>query len=600
MTEKNIETIRHSFAHVLASAVYQMFPEAKFGIGPTIEDGFYYDFELPRTLIPEDLEIIESKMKDIIKSGVKFEGKQIKIAEAKKFFEEAKQPYKIELIADLEKKEKSRRSDAADVGIPTNASGKVTIYKTGDFVDLCSGPHVDSTKDLNLKSFKLTSIAGAYWKGNENNAMLQRIYGVAFENEKDLKKYMQEEEEAKKRDHRLINKTMDLFSISDEVGAGFVMLHPNGAMIRHEIEKYWKDEHLKNGYQLVYTPHVGRVGLWKKSGHWDHYREMMYPSMKIDKVEYLLKPMNCPFHVMIYKSHLHSYKELPIKLAEIGTVYRYEKPGVLHGLLRVRMITQDDAHIFCRPEQVEEEVAKVYDLSKEMLTKFGFKKFEIELALRDEANKKNYIGSEANWKKAEEALRAVLKKKNLKFKEGPGEAKFYGPAIDIKLLDALGRPWQGPTIQVDFNFPEKFNLTYIDEHGKKQRVAMIHRTVLGAIGERFIGNLIEHYAGLFPLWLAPEQVRVLIISDKFKKFGETIVKELVESGIRAKLDDSNESLGKKIRNAELQKINYMLIIGEKEEKAGTVSVRNNSKGDLGSMTIKKLSNKLLTEIKQKK
>ncbi|MCX6811846.1 MAG: threonine--tRNA ligase, partial [Candidatus Berkelbacteria bacterium] len=374
MTEKNLETIRHSFAHVLAAAVYQMFPEAKFGIGPTIEDGFYYDFELPRTLIPEDLEIIKGKMKDIIKSEVKFEKKEVEISEAKKFFEEAKQPYKIELIEDLKAEEKK----------------KVTIYKSGDFVDLCSGPHVESTKDLNPKAFKLTSIAGAYWRGNENNAMLQRIYGVAFESEEDLKKYLEKEEEAKKRDHRLINKTMDLFSISDEVGAGFVLLHPNGARIRHEIEKYWKDEHLKRGYDLVYTPHIGRIGLWKKSGHYDHYREMMYPSMKIDKEQFLLKPMNCPFHVMIYKSHLHSYKELPIKLAEIGTVYRYEKAGVLHGLLRVRMITQDDAHIFCRPDQLEEEITKVYDLAKEMLGKFGFEKFEIELALRDEANKKNY------------------------------------------------------------------------------------------------------------------------------------------------------------------------------------------------------------------
>jgi threonyl-tRNA synthetase len=326
----------------------------------------------------------------------------------------------------------------------------------------------------------------------------------------------------------------------------------------------------------------------------------MYPSMQIDKVKYLLKPMNCPFHVMIYKSHLHSYKELPIKLAEIGTVYRYEKPGVLHGLLRVRMITQDDAHIFCRPDQLEEEISGVYDLAKEMLGKFGFEKFEIELALRDEANKKNYIGSEENWKKAEEALRAILKKKNLKFKEGPGEAKFYGPAIDIKLMDALGRPWQGPTIQVDFNFPEKFDLNYIDEHGKKQRVVMIHRTVLGAIGERFIGNLIEHYAGLFPLWLAPEQVRILTISDKFNDYAQEICQKLLDAEIRAKIDDSNESLGKKIRNAELEKVPYMFIVGKKEKKAGTVAIRHHSKGDLGSKKLEEILKILVSEIKEKK
>jgi threonyl-tRNA synthetase len=584
MTEKNLETIRHSFAHVLAAAVYQMFPEAKFGIGPTIENGFYYDFELPRTLIPEDLEIIEGKMKNIIKAGIKFEGKEISVAEAKKFFQEAKQPYKIELIEDLA------------------AEGKkeVKIYKSGDFVDLCFGPHVESTSELNAKAFQLTSIAGAYWRGNENNAMLQRIYGVAFVSEEDLKKYLAQEEEAKKRDHRLINKTMDLFEINDEVGAGFVILHPNGARIRHEIEKYWKDEHFKRGYDLVYTPHIGRIDLWKKSGHWDHYREMIYPSMKIDKEQFLLKPMNCPFHVMIYKSKLHSYKDLPIRLAEIGTVYRYEKAGVLHGLLRVRMITQDDAHIFCRPDQLEEEIAKVYDLAKEMLGKFGFEKFEIELALRDEANKKNYIGSEENWKKAEETLRAVLKKKSLSFKEEPGEAKFYGPAIDIKLLDALGRPWQGPTIQVDFNFPEKFDLNYIDEHGKKQRVVMIHRTVLGAIGERFIGNLIEHYGGLFPLWLAPEQVRILPISDKFNDYAQKVLDALVTDDIRAKIDDSNESLGKKIRNAELEKVPYMFIVGEKEKKAETISIRHHSKGDLGSKKLEEILKILVSEIKEKK
>lgn len=580
---KNLEKIRHSFAHIMAAAVYEMFPEAKFGIGPTIEDGFYYDFDLPRTLIPEDLPLIEERMKKILKKDIKFAKKEVTTAEAKKLFETAKQNYKVELLEDIEKK----------------GEKKVTIYKSGNFVDLCSGPHVSSSKELDPESFKLTSIAGAYWKGNEKNSMLQRIYGVAFADKKELKNHLKELEEAKKRDHRKINKEMDLYTISDEVGAGFVILRPNGAIIRHEIEKFWNELHLKNDYQLIYTPHVGKLDLWKKSGHWNHYREMMYPPMKLDNVTYLLKPMNCPFHVMVYKSDIRSYRDLPYKTAEIATVYRYEKPGVLHGLLRVRMITQDDAHVFCREDQLEEEIEKVYDLAMEMLKIFGFEKFEAELAVRDEANKKNYIGEEKNWQKAEEALVAVLNKKKQKYTRAEGEAKFYGPSIDIKLIDAFGRAWQGPTIQVDFNFPEKFDLNYIDEHGKKQRVVMIHRTVLGALGERFIGNLIEHYGGHFPLWLAPEQARVLPVSDKFNEYGSEVVEKLKQAGIRAKIDDSSESLNKKIRNAELQKVPYMLVVGEKEKKRGGVAVRHNKEGDMGAKRVEDLVKEMKKEIDKK-
>jgi len=582
MEDSKLKKIRHSLAHVMAAAVWQMFPETKFGIGPTIENGFYYDFDLPRTLIPEDLPLIEERMKKIIKEDVKFIKKSINIDKAIKFFTKANQKYKIELLKDLRKK----------------GEKQVTLYKSGDFVDLCRGPHLKSTKELDPDAFKLVSIAGAYWKGSETNPMLQRIYGVAFENKKDLVKHLRYLKEVEKRDHRKLGKEMDIFQISDEIGAGLPIFQPNGALIRDEIERFWKEEHRKRGYKYIYTPHIGKLSLWKKSGHWQHYREMMYSPIEIDGTKYLLKPMNCPFHVQVYKSDVRSYRDLPFKTAEIGTVYRWEKPGVLHGLLRVRMISQDDAHIFCRINQLEKEIEDVLELAFYMLKSFGFKEFEIELAVRDEAGKKNYIGKENYWQRAEAALVSVLDKKKLKYVRAEGEAKFYGPSIDIKLKDALGRFWQGPTIQVDFNFPEKFNLNYIDEQGKKIRPVMVHRTVLGAM-ERFIGNLIEHWAGHFPLWLAPEQVRILPVSDKFKGYADKLGKRCQEMGIRFRVDEAAETLGKRIREAEIKKIPYILVVGEKEERSETVAVRHSKRGDLGKMRMIDFLKKIKKEIETK-
>jgi len=451
MKKLKIEIIRHSISHVLAAAVEQLFPGVKFGIGPVIKDGFYYDFDNLK-ISKEDLSKIEEKMRQLIKQDLKFAKKEISQAEAKKIFKN--QPYKLELLAGLK---------------------KITIYKTGDFVDLCRGPHIKSTKEIKSNVFKLTKIAGAYWRGDEKNKMLQRIYGVAFNSQKELNEYLAKQIEAEKRDHRQLNQMLDLYQISDEVGAGLIILHPKGAIIREEIEKFWKQEHQKHGYQYVSSPHIGKLDLWKKSGHWEFYRENLYPPMEIEGNQYLLKPMNCPFHVQIYQSQIRSYKELPIRYCELGTVYRYEKTGVLHGLLRVRGFTQDDAHIFCRPDQLAQEVVGVLNLALFMLKSFGFKEYQFELAVRDaKAKKKNYLGSDKIWQKAEKALVYALEKKKLKYYRAEGEAVFYGPKIDIKLIDALGRGWQGPTIQVDFNFPEKFDLNYIDN-----KVALVIKNTPG-------------------------------------------------------------------------------------------------------------------------
>ena len=580
-----IETIRHSTSHLLAAAIQNLFPGAKFGIGPTIEDGFYYDFELSRSLIPADLPKIEKKMKELAKKNLKFEKKEMTVDRAIELFKKLKQPYKIELIKDLKKNEKAK---------------KVTVYQTGDFIDLCRGPHIKSTKEINPDAFKLTKIAGAYWKGNEKNKMLQRVYGVAFNNKKELAAYLTKQAKAEKRDHRQINQVLNLYQISDEVGAGLAILHPNGAIIREEIEKFWKDEHRKNGYQYVTTPHIGKLDLWKKSGHWDFYRESLFSPIKIEENEYLLKPMNCPFHVQIYKSQIRSYRELPIRYCELGTVYRYEKAGVLHGLLRVRGFTQDDAHIFCTPEQVGQEVLGVLNLAIYMLKTFGFKKYEFELALRDpQAKKKKYLGDDKIWTKAEKSLVYALEKKKLKYHRAEGEAVFYGPKIDIKLIDALGRGWQGPTIQVDFNFPEKFNLNYIDNQGKKQQPIMIHRTVLGATDTRFLGCLLEHHGGALPLWLAPEQIWIIPVGSSHKKYAKEIGQMLQDSDFRFQIKDDNETVSKKIRDGEIQKIPYMLVVGDKELKANSVRVRHRNKGDIGLIKTKKFIEQVKEEIAKK-
>jgi len=581
-----IEIIRHSTSHVLSAVIQQLFPETKFGIGPIIENGFYYDFDLPRSLVPEDLPKIEKKMREIIKKNLKFEKEELTINKAIDLFKKLKQPYKVELIKGLQKEEKAK---------------KVTIYKTGDFTDLCRGPHIASTKEIKPDAFKLTKIAGAYWKGNEKNKMLQRIYGVAFNSKKELDEYLAKQTEAEKRDHRYLNNLLNLYQVSDEVGPGLVMLHPKGAIIREEIEKFWKEEHRKRSYQYVSSPHIGKLDLWKKSGHWEFYRENLYPPIKIEETEYLLKPMNCPFHVQIYQSQIRSYKELPVRYCELGTVYRYEKAGVLHGLLRVRGFTQDDAHIFCTPSQLGQEVLGVLDLALFMLKVFGFKEYEFELAVRDpKGKKKKYLGDDKIWDRAEKALVYALEKKKLKYHRAEGEAVFYGPKIDIKLIDALGRGWQGPTIQVDFNFPEKFELAYIDNEGKKQQPIMIHRTVLGATDTRFLGCLIEHYGGAFPVWLSPVQAQVISVGKRHQKYAQQIVKQFKEENIRMELKDDNETVSKKIRDGELQKIPYLLIVGDKEEKSDSVAVRDREKGNIGLMKTKKFIAQIKEEIEKRK
>lgn len=573
-----IDTIRHSLSHILAAAVLEMFPEAKLGIGPAIENGFYYDFDLPRTLIPEDLPILEDKMRAILAQKLPFEKTEVPITRAITESKKSKQTYKTELLADL-KKDKAK---------------KVTFYKTENFIDLCAGPHVKNTSEINPKAFKLTSIAGAYWKGDEKNKMLQRIYGVAFATPKELKSYLTLLEEAEKRDHRKLGKELDLFSLPEELGGGLPIWHPKGAILRENIEDFWKDIHKKNGYEYVYSPHIGNVNIWKKSGHWDFYRENLYSPMKIDSQEYLIKPMNCPFHIEIYQSQLRSYRELPIRYCELGTVYRYERSGVLHGLVRVRGFTQDDAHIFCREDQLESEISDVIKMADFMMKTFGFK-YKAYLSTKPE----KAIGSDKVWKVATKALENALKKSKVSYKVDPGEGVFYGPKIDIKLEDALGREWQGPTIQVDFNFPEKFNVTYIDQKGAKVRPVLVHRTVLGSM-ERFIGVLIEHFAGAFPIWLAPVQVHVITVGASSKKYSKEISDELVNAGIRVELANQNETVGKKIRDAELQKIPYMLVVGDKEVKSKSVAVRKLKDKKIVTVKFDKFLKDLQKEIEEKK
>lgn len=580
MSEKQendyLHRLRHSAAHIMAQAVLEKFPEGKLGIGPAIEDGFYYDFDLPRSLTPEDLVQIEARMKEIIRQSVPFEYKEISEAEAHKLF--ADQPYKLELVDGI------LHGGANEDGEASKEPPKLSIYKDGPFIDLCRGPHVASSKEINPEGIRLLKVAGAYWRGDEHRPMLQRIYGTAWPDKEQLDSYLHKLEEIERRDHRRLGKELDLFSTHDIGGAGLICWHPKGAVIRETIENFWRQEHRKRGYDIVYSPHIGRVDLWKISGHWDFYRENMYSPIDIDGVQYLLKPMNCPFAVLMYKTQTRSYRDLPLRWAELGTVYRYEKSGVLHGMLRVRGFTQDDAHIFCRPDQLLDEIVGVLDLAFFMLRTFGYQEFDVELSVRDPQNKKKFIGEDSIWENAEGALQGALQLRGIKYKVMPGEAKFYGPAIDIKMRDALGRGWQGPTIQVDFNFPERFDLTFVGEDGKEHRPVMVHRTVLGSM-ERFVGGLIEHYAGAFPVWLSPVQVQVIPIADRHHEYASAVLKRLQEAGLRAKLDDSAERMNAKVRNAQLQKIPYMLIIGDKEVEAGTVSVRLRSEENLGAKAL---------------
>ncbi len=582
---KNIDIIRHSLSHILAAAVFEMFPDAKFGIGPAIENGFYYDFDLPRTLIPEDLALLEEKMRAIVKANLKFQKADLSIANALKDFKKAKQPLKVELIKDIAKENPKAKT--------------VSIYRTGNFVDLCNGPHIDSTGEINPKAFKLTKISGAYWKGSEKNKMLQRIYGVAFKTPKELKNYLLMLKEAEKRDHRKLGKELDLFLISEDVGPGLVIWTPKGAIIRTEIENLIKEELKQRNYEYVYSPHIGKKNLWKTSGHWDLYRDKMYSSMKVEGVEYLVKPMNCPMHIAIYKNHMRSYRELPMRIAENATVYRFEQSGELSGLSRVRHITQDDAHIFCTPEHVKNEFVSLVDFMEKIFKIFGLTDLEMWLTTRDPKNKKKYLGDDETWIQAEKAIAQALKEKKYKFITAEGEAKFYGPSLDVMVKDAIGRKWQCTTIQVDFMLPRRFELRYKDKDGKEKIPAMIHRTILGSM-ERFISLIIEHYAGAFPLWLSPVQVEVIPVSEKFEKYAKEILKKLQVNNIRAIMNDANESLGKRIRNAQNQKVNYMLIVGEKERKAKTVAVRDRARGNLGAMKIEKFLEKILKEISTRK
>ncbi|MGD1820267.1 MAG: threonine--tRNA ligase [Pleomorphochaeta sp.] len=546
--DEKLARIRHSMTHVMAEAVLEMFPTAQIAIGPSIENGFYYDFELPRQLLNEDLDEITERMKEIIKSDKEFVRIEVSREEAREKFKDQK--YKIELLDAIDKDE------------------VVTLYNQGNFTDLCRGPHVNSTKELRTDSFKLMSIAGAYWRGKESNPMLTRIYGTAWTNKKDLRLYLQKLEDIEKRDHRRLGKELDLFSIHEEAGPGLVYWHPKGARIRLAIENFWREEHYKNGYEMVYTPHVGKSWLWETSGHLDFYKESMYPPMVMDKADYYAKPMNCPFHIMIYNNTKHSYRELPCRWAELGTVYRYEKAGALHGLLRVRGFTQDDAHLIVTPEQMDDEIATVLKFSLYMLHSFGFQDIKAYLSTKPEKS----VGEVERWDAATAALRSAIEKEGLEYEVDEGGGAFYGPKIDLKIKDAVGRQWQLSTIQFDFNLPDRFNMTFVDKDGVEKRPYMIHRALLGSI-ERFFGVLVEHYAGAFPAWLSPEQVRIIPINDSCFDYCKELEMKLRGENFRVSAELSSDHFKAKIKEAQQQKIPYMLIVGNKEVESKQMSVR---------------------------
>ena len=571
---EGLEIIRHSASHVMAQAVCNLFPGAKLAIGPAIENGFYYDFDLPQPLTAEDLPKIEAEMAKIIAADLPFERYELSKEEALKRFRETGAKYKEELVEGLE-------------------DGSISFYKQGDFNDLCRGPHLPSTG--RIKAYKLMSVAGAYWRGDSSREMLQRIYGTAFATKAQLDEYLKFLEEAAKRDHRKLGKELDLFSIDDQIGGGLVLWHPKGARIRHEIEQFWKEEHYKNGYELVYTPHIGKANLWEISGHLGFYQENMYAPMEIEGQPFYVKPMNCPFHIAIYKSRGRSYRELPFRWAELGTVYRYEKSGVLHGLLRVRGFTQDDAHIFCRPDQMPEEIDRVLNFCLKMIRSFGFKDFKLYLATRPEGS----VGEQDRWDAATEALRQAIAKTGLPSEVDEGGGAFYGPKIDLKIKDALGREWQCSTIQFDFNEPERFDLTYKGSDGADHRPYMIHRALLGSM-ERFFGVLLEHYEGALPVWLAPVQALVLPVLPENQEYARSVMEELRQRGIRAEIDFRNEKIGYRIREAQLQKIPYMLVVGEREAAEGTVAVRARKEGDLGPRKLEEVVGRILEEVKERK
>ena len=558
-SEAGLEILRHSTAHIMALAVRELYgDQVKVAIGPAIEDGFYYDFDRDKPFSPDDFAEIEAKMAEIVAARLPFVREDMSRDEAIRFFSGLGERYKVELLQDM------------DVD-------RVSLYGHGSFVDLCRGPHVPDASWL--KVFKLLRVAGSYWRGDEKREMLTRIYGTAFADKKELQQYLTRLEEARKRDHRKLGKQLGLFTIQDQIGPGLILWQPRGALLRRLLEDYWKDEHYRNGYQLLYTPHIARQDLWKTSGHLDFYSENMYAAMEIDEVLYQLKPMNCPFHIGVYNADKHSYREFPIRWCELGTVYRYERTGALHGLMRVRGFTQDDAHIFCRPDQLEEEIFNIIDLNLHVLSTFGFDQYEVYLSTRPEKS----VGSDEHWEMATQALKLALEKKSLQYQLDPGEGVFYGPKIDIKIKDQLGRSWQCSTIQVDFNLPERFAMTYTGDDGGEHRPIMIHRALMGSL-ERFIGVLIEHYAGAFPLWLAPEQARVMNITDAQADYCDDVYARLRALGVRVEKDVRNEKLNYKIREAQLMKVPYMLIVGDREKEDGTVTVRKKDGQNLPAMT----------------
>ncbi len=572
-SDEAFDILRHSTAHIMALAVREIFgPDIKIAIGPSIENGFYYDFLRTEPFNPEDFDKIETKMEELVRQALPFTRTEIQSSAAISRFDAEDEKYKVELIRDLE-------------------SDTVTLYQVGDFTDLCRGPHLPNTSFI--RAFKLLRVAGAYWRGDENNDVLQRIYGTSFFDRKELKKYLNALEEAKKRDHRKLGKELELFTVKEDIGAGLILWQPKGAQLRRLVEDYWKDEHYRHDYDLLYTPHIARQDLWKTSGHLDFYNENMYAPMDIDGIAYQLKPMNCPFHIGVYNNRKRSYRELPIRWCELGTVYRYERAGALHGLLRVRGFTQDDAHIFCRPDQLEDEIFNILELNLLILKTFGFDQYDIYLSTRPE----KYVGSDENWDLATESLKLALEKKGLNFEIDPGEGVFYGPKIDIKIKDQLGRSWQCSTIQVDFNLPERFHLSYIGKDNSEHQPIMIHRALMGSL-ERFIGVLIEHYAGVFPLWFAPVQARILNITDDQFEYCEKIFKLLRQGGIRIEKDLRNEKLSYKIREAQVNKIPYMLIIGEKEKENGTITVRLRDGKNLPPMTASEFIDKVADEVRE--
>ncbi|MBU8921043.1 MAG: threonine--tRNA ligase [Bacteroidales bacterium] len=576
--DESLPILRHSMSHLMALAILELYGDVSFAIGPSIGDGFYYDVLMEKTLVPEDLLKIEEKMATLIKGGdLLFEREVLAREKAIELFDAKNQKFKVELIKDLEVEE-------------------VSIYKLGEFTDLCTGPHVPRVKML--KHVKLTSLAGAYWRGDEKREMLQRIYGTAFFTDEDLVAELDRREEARKRDHRKLGPQLGLFDIKEEAGGGLAFWYPKGYILREKIEDFWKDEHRKSGYDLIMTPHIARSELWHTSGHIDYYRENMFIINSDEGQEFVLKPMNCPGHILVYKSDIHSYRDLPIRYAELGTVYRNERSGTLHGLLRVRGFTQDDAHIFCTPDQLDDEVDACFDLAHHILTTFGFEDYKVELSVHDPGNMGKYAGSEEEWFMAEASLLKAIEKRGLPYEKMPGEAVFYGPKIDLKLIDAIGRGWQATTIQFDFNLPRRFDVRYVSSEGKKEYVYMIHRALLGSI-ERFIGTLTEHYAGLFPLWLAPVQAIILPIGIAHHDYATEAALRMREAGLRVECDVREEKLGLKVRDAEMQKIPYMAVCGDKELESGTFDIRTKARGRLGTKKIEEIIAELVDEVDRK-